>query len=31
MGSRSVVKLDEATQMFMIVDYVKEMTAEKSC
>ena len=27
----SVVKLHEATQMFRMVDYVREMTVKKSC
>ena len=31
MCSFSVEKLHEATQMFMIVDYVREMTVKKSC
>ena len=31
MCSHSVEKLREATQMFMIVDYVTEMTVKKSC
>ena len=31
MQSISVVKIHEATQMFMMVDYVKEMTVKKSC
>ena len=30
LGSQSVVKLPEATQMFMF-DYVKEMAVKKSC
>ena len=29
--SHSVVKLREATQMFMMVDYVREMAVKKSC
>ena len=31
MCRNSVVKLHEAAQMFMIVDYVREMTVKKSC
>ena len=31
MCSHSDVKLREATHMFMLVDYVREMTVEKSC
>ena len=27
----SVVKLHEATQMFLVVDYVRKMTVKKSC
>ena len=28
---RTVVKLHKAFQMFMLVDYVREMTVKKSC
>ena len=31
MCSHSVVKLHEATQMFLMVEYVKKMTVKKSC
>ena len=31
MDSYSVVKLQQTTQMFMMVDHVKEMTVKKSC
>ena len=31
MRSHSVVKLHETTQMFRMVDYVREMTVKKSC
>ena len=31
MDSHSVVKLHEATEMFVMVDYVREMAMEKSC
>ena len=27
----SAVKLNEATEMFMMVDYVREMTVKKTC
>ena len=30
MCSHSVLKLHEATEMFVMVDYVKEMTVKKS-
>ena len=30
MCSRSVVQLHEATQIFVVMDYVKEMTVKKS-
>ena len=29
--SHSVIKLHDTTQMFMIVDFVREMTVKKSC
>ena len=29
--SYSVVKLHEATEMFTVVDYVRELTEKKSC
>ena len=29
--SHSVVKFHEATQMFVTVDYLREMTVKKSC
>ena len=31
MFSHSVVKLHETTQMFVMVDFVSEMTVKKSC
>ena len=31
MGKLELVQLHEATQIFMMVDYVKEMTVKKSC
>ena len=31
MCSHCVVKLHEATRMFVMVDYIREMTVKKSC
>ena len=31
MCSHSILKLHEATKMFVMVDYVREMTVKKSC